>query len=70
MVNTLRHDRQNWIAVLFSAMRWLLIGLLVSLGVLLFAAAGVARHIWLQHVKLRQKPSAGAAPAPDLDVEP
>ena len=29
-------------------MRWLLIVFLVSLGALLFAAAGVARHIWLQ----------------------
>lgn len=28
-------------------MRWLMIGLVVSLGALLFAAAGVARHIWL-----------------------
>ncbi len=27
-------------------MRWLMIALLVSLGALLFAAAGVARHIW------------------------
>ena len=32
-------------------MRWLMIGLLVSLGALLFAAAGLARHIWLQRRK-------------------
>lgn len=28
-------------------MRWLMIALLVSLGALLFAAAGMARHVWL-----------------------
>lgn len=30
-------------------MRWLMIGFAVSLGALLFAAAGAARHIWLHH---------------------
>lgn len=30
-------------------MRWLIIGLLVSIGGLLLAAAGVARHVLLQH---------------------
>ena len=34
-------------------MRWLLIVLLVSLGALLFAAAGVFRHIWRQRAKPR-----------------
>jgi hypothetical protein len=33
-------------------MRWLLIAFLVSLGVLLFAAACMARHIWLQRVAM------------------
>jgi hypothetical protein len=28
-------------------MRWLIIALLVSLGALLLAAAGMARHVWL-----------------------
>ena len=28
-------------------MRWLMIALLVSLGALLIAAAGLARHVWL-----------------------
>lgn len=28
-------------------MRWLMIALLVSLGALLIAAAGMARHVWL-----------------------
>jgi hypothetical protein len=43
----------------FIAMRWLMIGLLVSLGALLLAAAGGARHIWLQHAKLRREQFAG-----------
>jgi hypothetical protein len=61
-------------------MRWLMMGFLVSLGVLLLAAAGVARHIQLQRAKLRRKPPAGAGPAldpardaaeeTDLDLEP
>lgn len=29
-------------------MRWLMIGFIVSLGALLIAVAGMARHIWLQ----------------------
>jgi hypothetical protein len=33
-------------------MRWLMIGLLVSLGALLLAAAGVARHIWIHRSRL------------------
>jgi uncharacterized membrane protein len=33
-------------------MRWLIIVLLVSLGVLLFAVAGMARHIWVRRAKL------------------
>jgi hypothetical protein len=41
-------------------MRWLMIGLLVSLGALLLAAAGVARHIWTQRSKLRRKPVSRA----------
>ena len=35
-------------------MRWLIIALLVSLGALLLAAAGTARHILLQREKLRR----------------
>jgi len=62
-------------------MRWLMIGLLVSLGALLFAAAGVARHIWVQRAQLRHEPAA-AGPAienqnhaldpveePDVEIE-
>ena len=54
-------------------MRWLLIVLLVSLGALLLAAAGLARHIWLQRTKPRDElPVAALEPAeePDLEVEP
>jgi hypothetical protein len=36
-------------------MRWLLIGLLVSLGTLLLAAAAVACHIRSQREKLRAR---------------
>jgi hypothetical protein len=43
-------------------MRWLMIGFLVSLAALLVAAAGVARHIWLQRARLHSNPSAGPAP--------
>jgi hypothetical protein len=36
-------------------MRWLLIVFLVSLGALLFAAAGAARHVWLHRGKNRKQ---------------
>jgi hypothetical protein len=48
-------------------MRWLMIALLVSLGTMLFAAAGVARHIWLQRTRLhsnQSNPDAGPRPRP------
>jgi len=57
-------------------MRWLIIVLLVSLGALLFAVAGVARHIWVQRAKLRRNPPADAAhpfgvrEETDLESEP
>jgi hypothetical protein len=44
-------------------MRWLITGLLVSLGALLLAAAGVARHVWLQRTKLREESPARAIEA-------
>lgn len=40
-------------------MRWMLIALLGSLAALLLAAAGVARHIWLQRAQLKSNPGAG-----------
>jgi hypothetical protein len=39
-------------------MRWLMIGFLVSLGALLLAAAGMARHILVHHrSKLHRAPT-------------
>jgi hypothetical protein len=56
----------------FLAMRWLMIALLVSLGALLLAAAGVARHIWLQRSQLSSKPVVSASqprdPADEADL--
>ena len=58
-------------------MRWLLICLLVSLGALLLAAAGLARHIWLKHRELNAN-AKGTHPSPtggsreiveEIDVE-
>ena len=51
------------------AMRWLMIALLVSLGAMLIAAAGAARHIWLQRAKLRHHPSAAGEPVGETDPE-
>lgn len=50
-------------------MRWLMIGLLVSLGALLIAAAGVARHIWLHRKELRRGVGDTVAEK-DLEVGP
>jgi hypothetical protein len=50
-------------------MRWLMIGLLVSLAAMLIAAVGTARHIWLQRAKLKVKPSGGVEPAEESDLE-
>jgi hypothetical protein len=54
----------------FASMRWLMIGLLVSLGALLIAAGGVARHIFLQRARLRRKPPANIDLAEEADPEP
>ena len=53
----------------FAPMRWLMTGLLVSLGALLLAAAGVARHIWLQRRKQRREMLAALDAARETDVE-
>ena len=37
---------------------------------LLIAAAGLARHIWVQHERIRSKPAAGAGEAPGSDPGP
>jgi len=56
-------------------MRWLVIALLVSVGGLLAAAAGVVRHIRLQRTKLKRQATTGDAAvvgtpeAPDVESE-
>jgi hypothetical protein len=37
-------------------MRWLIVCLLASLAALLTVALAMARHIWIQHAKLRHEP--------------
>lgn len=51
-------------------MRWLMVALLVSLGALLFAAAGVARHIRLHHRRDRNRPAAESAEESEAELEP
>ena len=50
-------------------MRWMLIVFLVSFAALLFAAAGVARHIWLQRARSRRKPQLIFEPTEETDLE-
>jgi hypothetical protein len=50
-------------------MRWLLIVFLVSLGALLFAALGVARHILRQRAKPRGGHRAAFDPPEESDLE-
>lgn len=51
-------------------MRWLMIGLLASLGALLLVAGAVARHIWLQRKELRFEPQPiRDAQEPDSEIE-
>jgi hypothetical protein len=52
-------------------MLWLMIGLLVSLGALLFVAGALTRHIWLQRKKLRNETHVSQeAHETDLESEP
>jgi hypothetical protein len=52
-------------------MRWLMIGLIVSLGALLLAAAGVARHIWIYRSRLHTgHASLDSAHESDFEREP
>jgi hypothetical protein len=51
-------------------MRWLMIGLLVSLSALLLAAAGVARHVWLQRLRLTAKPVLSTTQPHDPNLDP
>jgi hypothetical protein len=50
-------------------MRWLMIGLLVSLGALLYAAAGLVRHVLLQRRKHRLRALAALDAAHEIDVK-
>jgi len=55
----------------FAAMRWLMIGLLVSLGALLLAAAGLARHVRLQRAAVRREPATpDSIQDPGVELEP
>jgi len=50
-------------------MRWLMLSMLVSLVALLMAAAGMARHIWVHHARLRNELSKLDTPQ-EQDLEP
>jgi uncharacterized iron-regulated membrane protein len=50
-------------------MRWLLIVFLISLAALLIAAAGAARHIWLQRTKPRGELPVVIEPGDESDLE-
>jgi hypothetical protein len=50
-------------------MRWLMIGFLVSLGALLFAAAGVAYHIVRHRAKHRSDGAAVGEATRETDLE-
>jgi hypothetical protein len=52
-------------------MRWLILTLLVSLAVLLLAAAGLARHIWVQHKRGETESGSGipAKKAPEAEAD-
>lgn len=49
-------------------MRWMMICMLVSLGTLLLAAAGMARHVWVER-KLTQRKSRLRAETPPVPVQ-
>lgn len=52
-------------------MHWLMIALLVSLGALLLATGGLARHIWLHRRKRRDAEQAPRIRGgDDLESEP
>ena len=50
-------------------MRWMMIALLVSVAALLITAVALARHIRVQHAKLRREPLS-RVDAPEIDQEP
>ena len=50
-------------------MRWLMLLLLVSLAALLIAAAGVARHIWVNHARMRRQTGLAIDSTQETDLE-
>jgi hypothetical protein len=51
-------------------MRWLMIALLASVGALLLAAAGMARHIWLRRGHLEQQSPNSPDTLQETEIEP
>lgn len=50
-------------------MRWLMIGLLVSLAVLLLVAADIARHVWVHHRRLKRAALDALETGKETDLE-
>jgi hypothetical protein len=50
-------------------MRWLVIGLLVSVGALLLVAGGVARHVWRQRRMVAEESADEAQKARHLELD-
>jgi hypothetical protein len=50
-------------------MRWLMIGLLVSVGALVLASAGTAWHVWRQHRRPGPAQPDGDRSAPRIAAE-
>jgi hypothetical protein len=50
-------------------MRWLMIGLFVSLVGLLIAVGGMVRHVWIQRRMLRQEAPAEPESATEIRAE-
>jgi cell division protein FtsL len=50
-------------------MRWLVIGLLVSVGALLLVAGGVARHVWRHRRLLAEESAEEAQRAQNLELD-
>jgi hypothetical protein len=64
-----RGERPSGILGGFGSMRWLMVCLLASLAALLTAAAAMARHIRVQHAKLKAEPSSHIESVHETDLE-
>lgn len=53
----------------FAVMRWLVIALLASVGALLFAAAALARHVWLRRSGVQPGEMPRVIAADETDIE-